>query len=121
MEDLFPSRTFVGQTSLFILSLGSELVTKLAFGKLDCIPKSLWFVVLMFGNVQNSNWSLEMLLAKTESSCTTCIENIEYVPMENENYKTVFLNICKEGKSNEVLKYSLKSIRKVQKAMIKIR
>ena len=32
--------------------------------------------------------------------------------MENENYKTMFLNICKEGKSNEMLKYSLKSIRK---------
>ena len=61
-----------------------------------------------------------MLLAKTESSCTTCIENIEYAPMENENYKTVFLNICKEGKSNEMLKYSLKSIRKgPKKAMIK--
>ena len=61
-----------------------------------------------------------MLLAKTESSCTTCIENIEYAPMENENYKTVFLNICKEGKSNEMLKYSLKSIRKgPKKAMVK--
>ena len=30
--------------------------------------------------------------------------------MENENCKTVFLNICKKGKSNEMLKYSLKSI-----------
>ena len=40
--------------------------------------------------------------------------------MENENYKTVFLNICKEGKSNEMLKYSLKSIRKgPKKAMVK--
>ena len=56
-----------------------------------------------------------MLLAKTESSCTTCIGNIEYAPMENENYKTMFLNICKKGKSNEMLKYSLKSIRKGQK------
>ena len=36
--------------------------------------------------------------------------------MENENYKTVFLNICKKGKSNEVLKYSLKSIRKGPKS-----
>ena len=53
-----------------------------------------------------------MLLAKTESSCTTYVEIIEYTPMKNENYKTVFLNICKEGKSNEVLEYSLKSIRK---------
>ena len=53
-----------------------------------------------------------MLLAKIESSCTTCIESIEYAPMENENYKTVFLNICKKGKSNEMLNYSLKSIRK---------
>ena len=57
-----------------------------------------------------------MLLAKTESSCTTCVEIIEYAPMKNENYKTVFLNICKEGKSNEVLKYSLKSIRKGPKS-----
>ena len=56
-----------------------------------------------------------MLLAKTESSCTTYIENIEYAPMKNENYKIVFLNICKESKSNEVLKYS-KSIRKGPKS-----
>ena len=68
---------------------------ELAFGELDCMPKSFWLVVPMFGTVQNSPWSLEMLLAKTESSCTTCIESVEYVPMENENYKTVFLNICK--------------------------
>ena len=61
-----------------------------------------------------------MLLDKIESSCTTCIEDIEYAPMENENYKTMFLNICKEGKSNEMLKYSLKSIRKrSKKAMAK--
>ena len=40
--------------------------------------------------------------------------------MENENYKTMFLNICKEGKRNEMLKYSLKSIRKCPKgAMVK--
>ena len=40
--------------------------------------------------------------------------------MENENCKTVFLNICKKGKSNEMLKYSLKSIRKgPKKAMVK--
>ena len=95
-----PARTFVGTASLFILCLGSELVTKLAFGELDYMPKSLWLVVSMFGTVQNSPWSLEMLLAKTKSACTTCIENIEYVPMENENYKTMFLNICKEGKKN---------------------
>ena len=30
-EDLFPARTFVGQTSLFIVCLGSKLVTELAF------------------------------------------------------------------------------------------
>ena len=61
-----------------------------------------------------------MLLAKTESSCTTYFEIIEYAPMKNENYKTVFLNICKEGKSNEMLKYSLKSIGKgPKKAMVK--
>ena len=36
MEELFPTRTFVGQTSLFIVCLGSELVTELAFGELDC-------------------------------------------------------------------------------------
>ena len=35
-----------------------------------------------------------------------------YAPMKNENAKTVFLNICKEGKSNEMLKYLLKDIRK---------
>ena len=75
MEDLFHTRTFVGQTSLFLVCLGSELVTELAFGELDCMPKSFWSVVLMFGTVQNSPQSLEMLLAKTESSCTTCIGN----------------------------------------------
>ena len=112
MEDLFPARTSVGQTSLFIFCRGSALVTELTFGGLDCMPKSFWSIVSMFGTVQNSPWSLEMLLAKTESSCTTCIGNFEYAPMENENDKTVFLNICKEGKSNEMLKYSLKSIRK---------
>ena len=74
----------------------------------------------MFGTVQNSSWSLEMLLAKTESSCTTYVENIEYAPMENENYKTVFLNICKEGKSNEMLKIFLEEYKKrSKKAMIK--
>ena len=84
------------------------------------MPKSFWSIVSMFGTVQNSPQSLEMLLAKTESSCTPCVEIIEYAPMKNENYKTVFLNICKEGKSNEMLKYFLKSIRKgPKKAMIK--
>ena len=74
----------------------------------------------ILGTVQKSPWSLEMLLAKTESSCTTCIENIEYAPMEKENDKTMFLNICIEGKSNEMLKYSFKSIRKGPKrAMVK--
>ena len=76
MEDFLPARTFVGQASLFILCLGSELVIELAFGELDCMPKSFWSVVPMFGTVQNSPWSLEMLLAKTESSCTTCIGKI---------------------------------------------
>ena len=41
--------------------------------ELDCMPKSFWSVVPMFVTVQNSPWSLEMLLAKTESSCTICI------------------------------------------------
>ena len=58
------------------LEINSELVIELAFGKLDCIPKSFRSVVPMFGTVQNSPCSLEMLLAKTESSCTTCIGNI---------------------------------------------
>ena len=89
---------------MIIVCLGSELVTELAFGKLDCMPKSFWSVVPMFGTVQNSPWSLEMLLAKIESSCTTYIENIEYTPMENENYKIVFLNICTNDKRNEMLK-----------------
>ena len=61
---------------MFILCLSSELVTELAFGKLDCMPKSFWSVVSMFGTVQDSPESLEMLLAKTKSSCTTCIGNI---------------------------------------------
>ena len=48
------------------------------------------------------------------------LESVMYAPMENENAKTVFLNICKEGKSNEMLKYPLKGIQKGQKkAMVK--
>ena len=73
---------------------GSELVTKLAFGKLDSMPKSFWSVVPMFSIVQNSPWSLEMLLAKTESSCTTCII---YAPIENENSKMCFLTYVSKG------------------------
>ena len=38
--------------------------------------------------------------------------------MENENAKTMFLNICKKGKSNEMLKYPLKGIRKGPKKII---
>ena len=68
-----PVRAFIGQASLFILFLGFDLATKPAFGELDCMPESLWLVVPMFGTVQKSPWSLEMLLDKTESSCTTCI------------------------------------------------
>ena len=83
---------------------------------MDIMPKSFWSVVPMFDTMHNSPQSLEMLLAKTESSCTTYMENIEYAPMKNENYKIVFLNICKEGKSNKMLKYSLKSIRKSPKS-----
>ena len=49
-----PTRTFVGQTSLSILCLGSELVTELSFGELDCMPKSFCSVVSMFGTIQNS-------------------------------------------------------------------
>ena len=95
-------------------------MTELAFGELDCMHKSFSLVVLMFGTMHNSPWSLEMLLDKTESSCTTCIGNVIYAPMENENAKTVFLNICKEGKSNKMLKYPLKGIRKgPKKAMVK--
>ena len=36
--------------------------------------------------------------------------------MENENAKTVFLNICKEGKRNEMLKYPAKGMRKGPKS-----
>ena len=63
MEDLlldlwhggpFPARTFVGQISMFILCLGSELVIEISFGELDCMHKSFWSVVPMFGTVQNS-------------------------------------------------------------------
>ena len=96
-----PGRTFVGQASLFILCLGSELVTELPFGELDCMPKSLWSVVSMFGTVQNSPYSLEMLLAKTESSCTTYIGNIIYAPMENENAKLCFLTYVKRERATK--------------------
>ena len=117
----FSARTFVGQASLFILCLGSELVTKLAFGKLDSMPKSLWLVVPMFGTVQNSSYSLEMLLAKTLSSCTTFIEILNMRPWKMKIVKLCFLTYVKKGKRNEVLKYSLKSIRKgLKKQSLKI-
>ena len=63
------------------------------------MPKSFWSVVLMFGAVQNSPWSLEMLLAKTESSCTTYIGKIIYAPMENENVKLCFFTYVKRAKA----------------------
>ena len=79
--------------------LGSELVTKLAFGKLDCMPKSFWSVVSMFGTVQNSHWSLEMLLAKTESSCTTCIEIFNMRPWKMKIVKLCFLTYVKRERA----------------------
>ena len=87
-------------------------MTELAFGKLDCMPKSFWSVVPMFGTMQNSPWSLEMLLAKTESSCTTCIGNVYMHPWKMKMLKLCFLTYVKNGKSNEILKYSVKGIRK---------
>ena len=75
MEDLSPLEPLLDKPP-YLYYVSDELVTELAFGKLDCIPKSFWSIVLMFGTVQNSPWSLGMLLAKTESSCTTCIGNV---------------------------------------------
>ena len=95
----FPARTFVGQTSLFILCLGSELVTELAFGELDCMPKSFWSVVPMFGTVQNSPWSLEMLLAKTESSCTTYWKVLCMRPWKMKMLKLCFLTYVKRERA----------------------
>ena len=111
----FPTRNFVGQYCLFILCLGSDLVIKLPFAELDCMPKSFRSVVLIFGNVQNSPRSLEMLLAKTESSCTTCIGNILYAPIENENAKTMSLNICEKGKEQWNVKIPLEGYKKRSK------
>ena len=91
------AKTFVGQASLSILCLGSELVTKLVFGKLDSMLKSFWSVVSMFGTMQNSSWSLEMLLAKTESSCTTCVENVSMRPWKMKIRKLCFLTYVKKG------------------------
>ena len=82
---------------MFILCIDSELVTKLAFGELDCMPKSFWSVVAMFGTVQNSPWSLEMLLAKTESSCTTCNGNVYMRPWKIKMIKLCFLTYVKKG------------------------
>ena len=91
-------------------------MTELAFGELDCMTKSFWSVVSMFGTVQNSPWSLEMLLAKTESSYIAYIGNVYMCPWKMTMLKLCFLTYVKKGKSNEMLKYSSKGIRKVQKS-----
>ena len=95
----FPTRTFVGQASLFILCLGSELVTKLAFGKLDSMPKSFWSVVPMFGTVQNSPSHLRCCWLKLKAHVLLVLENVMYAPMENENAKQCFLTYVKREKA----------------------
>ena len=74
------------------------------------MPKSFWSVVPMFGTVQTSH--LRCCWLKLKAHVLPMLKLLNMAPMKNENYKTVFLNICKESKSNEMLKYSLKSIRK---------
>ena len=97
MDGLSSLRTFVGQTSLFILCLGSELVTELAFGELDCMPKSFWSVVPMFGTMQNPPWSLEMCWLKLKAHVLLVLEILYMRPWKMKMLKTVFLNICEKG------------------------
>ena len=111
-----PARTFVGQASQFILCLGSELVTELAFGKLDCIPKSFWSVVLMFGTVQNSPSSLEMCWLKLKAHVLPVLEILYMRLWKMKMLKLCFFTYVKKGKSNEMLKYPLKGIRKGPKS-----
>ena len=87
-------------------------MTELAFGELDCMPKSFWPIVLMFGTVQNSPGHLRCCWLKLKAHVLLVLENVIYAPMENENAKLCFLTYVKKGKSNEILKYPLKGIRK---------
>ena len=73
------------------------MVTKFAFGKLDSMPKSFWSVVPMFGTMQNSLWSLEMLFAKIKSSCTTYIGNVYMRPWKMKMLKLCFLTYVNKG------------------------
>ena len=54
--------------------LGSELVIELAFGELDCMPKSFWSVVPMFGTVQTSPWSLATCWLKLKDHVLLVLE-----------------------------------------------
>ena len=98
-RNFFPARTFVGQTSLFILCLGSELVTELAFGELDCMPKSFWSVVRMFGTMHNSLGHLRCCWLKLKAHVLLVLENVMYAPMENENAKLCFLTYVKRERA----------------------
>ena len=79
--------------------LGFELVIELAFGELDCMPKSFWSVVAMFGTMQNSPWSLEMCWLKLEAHVQLVLENVMYAPIENENAKLCFLTYVKRARA----------------------
>ena len=83
---------------MFILCLGSELVIELAFGELDCMPKSFWSIVPMFGTVQNSPWSLEMCWLKLKDHVLLVLEIFIYTPMEIVNSRMCFLTHVSKGK-----------------------
>ena len=63
MEDLSPLEPLLEKPTCLYCVLALSWWQNFPFGELDCMPKSFWSVVLMFGIVQNSPWSLEISVA----------------------------------------------------------
>ena len=80
---------------MFMSCLGSKLVTELAFGNMDCMPKSFWSVVPMFGTVQNSPWSLEMCRPKLKAHVLPMLKILNMHPWKMKIIKLCFLTYVK--------------------------
>ena len=98
-----PTRTFVGQASLFILCLGFELVTKLAFSELDCMPKSFRSVVPMFGTVQNSPSHLRCCWLKLKAHVLPVLKILNMHPWKIKIIKLCFLTYVKRARAKILL------------------
>ena len=99
MEDLFPARTFLGQISIILVFLGSELVIELAFGELYCMPKSFWSVLPMFGTVQNSPSHLRCCWLKLKAHVLPILKILNMRPWKIKNLKLCFLTYVKRARA----------------------